>query len=251
MSAKSKVMVCLPAFGRLVQAETTMSLMDLTRALHANGYDYYFTTQSYPDIGELRDMMLTLWYDRIADAGYCLMIDADMAFDAQLVLDMLALDEPLVGCLYPKKTYPFSYVGRPLPGGAARDGFIEMRDVGFGVTLIRRDCVRDMLDAKAAESEGRIDAFTYGPMLREWGVNRLIKAFDRVESPDGTGRMTEDYSFCARHRSVGGQVWAAPHHRITHVGPHGYSGRFADLSNPVFQYQNAFFVDPNSIAGKS
>lgn len=220
-----------------------MSLMDLTRALHANGYDYYFTTQSYPDIGDLRDMMLTLWYDRILDAGYCLMIDADMSFPAQLVLDMLALDEPLVGCLYPKKTYPISYVGRPLPGGAKRDGFIEMRDIGFGVTLIRRDCVRDMLDCQVAESERRIDAFTYGPMLREWGVKRLIRACERVETEQGW--MTEDYSFCARHRAAGGTVWAATHHRITHVGPHGYSGRFADVSSGPFVYQNAFFVDPN------
>jgi hypothetical protein len=246
-ASKNKIFLCLPAFGRVNQAETTMSLMELAQALHANGYEYYFATQSYPDIGELRDMMLTLWYDRLADAEHCLMVDADMGFPAQLVLDMLALNEPLVGCLYPKKTYPISYVGRLQPNGERRPGFLEMRDIGFGVTLIRRDCVRDMLDSGIAESEARIDAFTYGPMLREWGVNRLIKAFNRVETV--TGFMTEDYSFCQRHRWAGGKVWAATDHRITHVGPHGYSGRFADLSSPVFQYQNAFFVDPNQAAG--
>lgn len=242
-NSKSKVFICVPAFGRLVQAETTMSLMDLTRALHASGYDYYFTTQSYPDIAELREMMLTLWYDRVADADHCLMIDADMGFDAQLVLDMLAFGEQLVGCLYPKKTYPISYVGRLQPGGGERAGFIEMRDIGFGVTLIHRDCVTAMLAKNMARSEDRIDAFTYGPMLRQWGVNRLIKAFDRVEVDSGL--LTEDYSFCARHRAAGGTVWAATHHRITHIGPHGYSGRFVDVSAGPFVYQDAYFVDAN------
>lgn len=240
-NSKSKILICLPAFGRINQAETTRSLMDLAWSLNANGYDYCFMTQSYPDIVELRDMMLTLWYDRLVDTDHCLMVDADMAFEPQLVLDMLALEEPLVGCLYPKKTYPISYVGRPQPGGAKRGGFIEMRDIGFGVTLIRRDCVRDMLDSRVAQSDSRIDAFTFGPMLREWGVNRLIKAFERVEVD--TGLMTEDYSFCARHRAAGGTVWAATHHKITHVGAHGYSGRFADVA--VKPYQDAFFVDPN------
>lgn len=244
MSAlKGKVFICLPAFGRINHAETTMSLMELARALHSAGYEYYFTTQSYPDIGELRDMMLTLWYDRIPDAQHCLMIDADMGFPAQLVLDMLEFGEPLVGCVYPKKTYPISYVGRLLPGGEKRRGFLEMQDIGFGVTLIRRDCVRDILDCQKARSEHRIDAFTYGQMLRQWGVRRLIKAFDRIETESGF--MTEDYSFCARHRAAGGRVWAATHHPITHVGSHGYTGRFSDVSVQAFEYQDAFFYDPN------
>lgn len=221
-----KIFLCLPAFGRIVQADTTASLVRLSGALAIRGIDPLFTTHSYPDIAELRNQMLTLWYDRIPDAAHCLMVDADMGFEPQLVLDMLALDEQLVGCLYPKKTYPLSYVGRlldetPLP----RAGFIEVRAIGFGVTLIRRDGVMAMLEQGAAVFDDRIDAFTYGPMLRQWGVERLIRAFDPIETEQG--RMTEDYSFCERHRRAGGKVYAATHHRITHVGPHGYSGCFA------------------------
>jgi len=229
LQLRGKLLICLPAFGRVVQADTTASLVRLSGLLALNGIEPVFTTHSYPNIADLRNQMLTLWYDRITDASHCLMVDADMAFEPELVLDMLALDEQLVGCLYPKKTYPISYAGRLLDEApTARDGFLEVLSIGFGVTLIRRDCVDAMLASGAAASDPRIDAFTYGPMLRQWGVSRLIRAFDEIETEQG--RMTEDYAFCKRHRDSGGKVFAAAHHRITHVGPHGYSGCFAETA---------------------
>lgn len=237
-----KVFLCLPAFGRVVQADTTASLVRLSGALAMRGIEPVFTTHSYPDIAELRNQMLTLWYDRISEARYCLMVDADMGFEPQLVLDMLDWDQQLTGCLYPKKTYPVSYVGRLLDEPRdVHDGFLEVQSIGFGVTLIRRDCVEAILATGNAISDTRIDAFTYGPMLREWGVSRLIRAFDEIETEQG--RMTEDYSFCARHRAAGGKVYAATHHRITHVGPHGYSGCFAETAQtrpaPFYQWTAA------------
>jgi hypothetical protein len=224
-----KLMICLPAFGRVVSAETTASLVRLSGALAMQGIEPVFTTHSYPDIAELRNQMLTLWYDCVPDAKHCLMVDADMGFEPQLVLEMLDWNQQLVGCLYPKKTYPISYVGRLLEEPKeAHDGFLEVQAIGFGITLIRRDCVEAMLAHETAVSDPRIDAFTYGPMLRQWGVSRLIRAFDEIETDQG--RMTEDYSFCKRHRDCGGKVYAATHHRITHVGPHGYSGCFAEAA---------------------
>lgn len=223
-----KIFIAVPAFGLSNTTETTMALMQLAQALGRVGIGYYFAVQTFPDVGELRNMLLTLWYDRLTDAAHMLMVDADMGFEAQLVLDMLALDEPLVGCLYPKKTYPLSLVGRPLPGTTAslRGGFMEMEGIGFGVTLIRRDCVTTMLDRSQAISDQRLATHTAGPMLKEWGVTRIIRAFDPVETD--SGRLSEDISFCVRHRACGGRVWAAINHRITHVGPHGYAMRPAD-----------------------
>lgn len=225
------VFIAMPAFGRINSTETTMSLMSLPPALASRGISYCFSTQSYPDIDELRNMMLTLWFDRLPQCTHMLMVDADMGFEPELVLDMFAFDKPLVGCLYPKKTNPIDFVGRGASGHPRLDrGFMEVEGVGFGVTLIRRDCLEAMLAQGAALSDDRIATHAAGPLLKDWGVTRLIRAFDKIEVP--TGRLSEDLSFCRRHRDCGGTVWAAAHHRITHVGPYGFSGRFLDRLKP-------------------
>lgn len=208
-----------------------MSLMSLPPALASRGITYCFSTQTYPDIDELRNMMLTLWYDRLPQCTHMLMVDADMGFGPELVLDMFAFDQPLVGCLYPKKTHPIDYVGRGIAGTPKVDrGFIEVEGIGFGVTLIRRDCIDAMIE-HGVQCDDRLSTHAAGPLLAEWGVTRLIRAFDKIETP--TGRLSEDLSFCRRHRDCGGTVWAAAHHRITHVGPYGFSGRFLDRAKPA------------------
>lgn len=204
-----------------------MSLMALAPALGSIGVSYYFSTQSYPDIAELRNMMLTLWYDRLPDAEYMLQVDADMGFQPELVLDMIEIDRPLVGCLYPKKTNPLGFVGKRMPGEPNFLGnFMEVEGIGFGVTLIRRDCITAMLETGVAKSDKRVETHSAGKLLAEWGVKRIIRAFDPIETE--TGELSEDFSFCRRHRECGGAVWANIAHRITHVGPYGFSGRYAD-----------------------
>jgi hypothetical protein len=221
-------MIVLPAFGRMNCTETTMSLMETANALRDKGIRYYFATQTYPEIDELRNMLLTLWYDRVLDATHLLTIDADMGFPGKLVTDMFDFDVPLAGCLYPKKTYPISYVGKAKAGPPrVVNGFMDIEGAGGGVLLIRRDCVDVMLAQGAATSDERLVTHAAGPLLAEWGVKRLIRAFDKIETE--TGRVSEDLSFCKRFIACGGEVWASIDHRITHVGPHGYSGRYADL----------------------
>lgn len=221
------VFIAVPAFGLINTTVTTTSLMELTLALNARGIRYCFTAHTHPNIGELRNLLLTLWYDRLTDVEYMLQVDADMGFPAELVLDMLRFDQPLAGCLYPKKTYPIDFVGRGVPGAPRTNrGFIEVEGFGGGVMLIRRDCITAMLDQGVAKSDERLATHTAGPMLREWGVKRIIRAFDEIETE--TGRLSEDLSFCRRHIQAGGTCWASGNYRITHVGPHGYSGRFLD-----------------------
>lgn len=224
--------IALPAFGQINTTTTTSSIVALLQAFRAKGIRDYFATMSFPDIVDLRNMLLTIWYDRVPQSTHCLMIDADMGFPPELVLDQLDFDKPLVGCLYPKRRNPIDFVGRGKLGHPNLDrGFIEVEGIGFGVTLIRRDCVDALLEAKQAHPDGRLAQHVCGAMLKENGCERIIQAFNRIEVE--TGVLSEDISFCKRHRDAGGQVWAAAHHPITHVGPCGYTGRFLDRLTAV------------------
>jgi len=224
----TSVFIAFPAFGAVNSAHTTSSLIALTKALTERGWFGGFSTMSFPVIEDLRAMFLTIWFDRL-EASHILFIDADMQFDPQLVIDMIEFDQPLVGCIYPKRTLPIAWVGSAFPDRpqVTVKGFVEFEGVGFGVTLIRRDCMQGMIDKGNVELEPATSRTAVGNLLIDQGANRCIRAFDKVITEGRS--LSEDFSFCWRHRDAGGQVWAATHHKITHVGDYGFSGRYADV----------------------
>lgn len=201
--------------------------MALSKALIANGYDYYYSSQSYPDIAELRDIFTTIWFDR-TNADWMLQIDADMGFEPQLVLDMLAFDKPVVGCLYPQKDLPIRFHAKLKAGEPKIDrGHLLIEACGFGVTLVRRDAIQAMLDSAEAWSDTRLSMHGCREQFAGMGLNRLIRAFKKLDTE--SGELSEDYSFCRRVNNSGLEVWANVSHELTHVGLYGFKARYMDL----------------------
>ena len=99
--------------------------------------------------------------------------------------------------------------------------------VGFGCTLIRRDCIEKMVAKFPDLIDTRLQLHPAGETLRQTGTNRLLRFFEKMDFPD-RGVISEDLSFCLRWKECGGQVWAAIGHRISHVGPYDYAGRYLD-----------------------
>jgi len=67
-----------------------------------------------------------------------------------------------------------------------------------------------------------------GETLRQTGTNRLIRLFEKLDIPD-RGLVSEDLSFCIRWQQCGGEVWANIGHKISHVGPYDFAGRYLDV----------------------
>jgi hypothetical protein len=221
-----KVLICLPAFGQVNSSFTTASISALTRFLADRGWYGGLAQKSFPDICDLRAVFLTIFFDQ-TDATHLLFIDHDMQFEPQLVLDMIEFEQPLVGCLYPKRTLPIKWVGSALEGEQiVCNGFLKVEGIGFGVTLISRACVQNLIDTGNTEIDEDLEASVIGQSVREQGGKRLIRAFEKIHLPGR--RLSEDFSFCYRHRQAGGEVWAAIHHKITHIGDYGFTGRYAD-----------------------
>jgi hypothetical protein len=155
------------------------------------------------------------------DSTHLLFLDADVGFPPQVVLDMLAFNEPVVGGIYPKKAYPIDFVGSGLEAGEYRQGFIEVEGLGAGCLLIRRDAV-EMLIAKFPEL-----IFPYMTLndLREGGATRTLGFFNTMRVAEG--KVSEDISFCRRFREAGGKVWGSTAYSFTHEGPHPFVGCLA------------------------
>lgn len=229
-SHMKKVLVFVPAYGQQMTCATVSTVINLMQVLPSKAIAGGFVTFSYPDIAEGRDAVLSRWFDHMPEYSHLLMIDSDMGFQPDLILDMLLFDQPLVGAIYRKRTEPAQWVaagsGQPTTERCAN--FIKVDGVGMGVCLIKREVVATMLEKMPEISDDKIAMLSIRDLLAP-EAKRIIRAFDPIYGP--SGRVSEDLSFCQRWRECGGDVWGAIGHWVDHVGPHAYGGRYADIAD--------------------
>lgn len=225
------VLVCVPAFGQQMTAHTGQSLYNLAQFLTFKNIPNSMCWLSAADIGEVRNLVLTKWYDGHPEYSHLLFIDADMEFPTALVRDMLGFGKPLTGCLYARRQWPATAVGRTFTDGDTVDdvkqGFMKVAGTGAGVMLIARHVVERMLDIMPEIIDRNVSGHPGAATLEESKSTRLIRAFDPFVDERGV-KLSEDLAFCARWRACGGDVWANVNHLIGHIGTMNYAIRYAD-----------------------
>jgi hypothetical protein len=210
------------------------------------------STLSFPDIAELRSMATTVWYDTLPQSSHILFIDADMSGPPEIISDMLLFNEPLVGCVYRQRKEPVSWAGSGTGATQTerRGNFMEVEGVGFGITLIRRDCITQMIAKYPELIDERLQLHPAGETLRQAGTKRLLRLFEKMDIPE-RGLISEDLSFCIRWRNANpgvNKVWANIGHRISHVGPYDYAGRYLDVVEELANQPKMEPVQPMSEA---
>lgn len=218
---KPQILMFVPAFRGNLSATVFETSHALMGELMRKGIGGSVSTYSWPDIAELRNMVLSVWYDVMKSSSHILFVDDDMGFSPQLILDMLEFDEPVVGAIYPMRTTPRKWVGSGIESPEYRQGFINVEGVGAGVLLIRRDAITRMIE----HFPDLIGDYMVLEDMKAAGGYRTLQFFDQIRTDKG--KVSEDISFCRRWRQTGGDVWAATSHAIQHVGPWIFSGCFA------------------------
>src|SRR5262245_3541318 len=188
----SKLLIATPAYGETFYTPYVQSMFQLHRALGPLNWTLSFASIAYADVAEARNFLLTHWFDNL-DASHLLFVDADMGFEAQLIVDMLELNKPVVGVIAPRRQINLQrlaklsgegqnaataiarshdFIVRPVQGRAPRrlKGFMEVDGCGAGILLIARSCIETML-VKLPEIDDKGAAKT-SPMARN--VKRLI-----------------------------------------------------------------------------
>lgn len=242
----TKILIATPAHGEMFYTPYVSSVIRLQRAAARNRWETLFASIAYADIAESRNFLLTHFYDK-TDATHLLFIDADMGYEAQLVVDMINLRKPVVGIIAPRRQIDLNRVAELAAKGESANraiarshqfliqpskragkprivnGFIEVAGCGAGILLISRAAIKTMLEKLPDISDTA--AKKTSPLAGN--LDRLIRAFD-VMTVDGA-RLSEDYAFCHRWREgCGGEIWANISHPIVHVGLHRFAGRYQD-----------------------
>ncbi|MDA7418744.1 hypothetical protein PGB34_20415 [Xenophilus arseniciresistens] len=240
--------IATPSYSGTLGSHYVRSLMGLVNAAWTHGFAMH--TRFLDGDSLIPRARNRLVAEFMADARWTHLfwIDADIGFEPEDALRLLLAGRPVVAGIYPQKTdgWPAQGLAQALPAGSTREDF-EARHAVFPINL-------DPGHTTGADADGFmpvLDAPT-GFMLIERSVfTRLAQAMPELRyTPDhmddaaqaalahyrffdvwaepGNGRyLSEDFAFCRRWQSIGGQIHVDTRSRLSHTGSRIYRGDFA------------------------
>jgi len=227
----SGILICVPAYGSVMQARTAETIYAVGQFLTRCGINNQLSWFSAADIAEVRNLFLTMWYDHHKHMSHMLFIDSDMGFSPELIRDFIKFDKPLMGVLYARREMVPSIVGTAPLGHSLKDiqdnhGFLPATAIGGGVMMISRKMIDEMLRQKPELSQPTPEYLRKAmAALDPAGLPRILRMFEVLQTPEA-GRLSEDISFCHRVREAGFEVWANCRHLIHHIGPFDFKLRY-------------------------
>lgn len=228
MKKPKGILICVPAYGQTMYAQTAQSIYTLGQWLTQQGIKNHLMWYSGADIEEIRNLFVTAWYDGRPEMSHMLFVDSDMGFPHELIKDMIWFDKPLMGTLYAKRKTTPDIVGTLPEGHSTKDisyGFMKSEGLGTGVMMISREVIKTMLE-KIPHLARPIQT-SLAEASSDMKLTRIIHAFDKIKNNEY--QLSEDMSFCRRWIAIGGEIWANVAHRISHVGPFDYAIRYQGI----------------------
>ena len=227
----AKLFIATPCYGGMVHCGYTYSLLETCAYLQAHGIPSMVGFQP-GDSHIIRARNVLVAKFMLTDCTHMLFVDGDQKWPPEAIARMLAAssefdDLPVVCASVPKKRLPIEFVAN-FPGDAGgklilheQTGYIEVRDAGTGLLLIRRDAFMRLMDAYPQrqcsfrdETDDDLSVFEY--LLFDSFIDRNRKY------------LSEDYGFSRLWQSIGGRVWLDPDIEVTHYGAHDFTGKILD-----------------------
>lgn len=253
---KRKLFVATPMYGGMCTGTYARSMMDLTALCAKNNIQlqcYFLSNESL--IQRARNYCCDEFLR--SDATHLMFIDADIRFNAQDVIALMALqsDESpydVIGAAYPKKCISWEKIKMAVDKGFADENpnvlerFVgdyvfnpkegkgeilisepaQVAEIGTGFMMIRRNVFERYREA--------FPELSYRPdhaRTEHFDGSREIHAYFDCQIQPGTKRyLSEDYFFCYNVENMGGQVWLCPWMQLEHMGSYNFGGSLADLA---------------------
>lgn len=239
---KHNIFFATPCYGGMLTDQYFLSMFKLTQALNHFKVNYRLTTlRNESLVTRARNILTAMFLD--SDCTHLMFIDADIEFEPDSVLRMLAMNKPLIAAAYPKKTIDWDSVKRAALEGKddiskysaqyainlkfkdprtkelnLDGGAIEVMDASTGFFMVQRVVFEKMIQAYPElhyKNDSSID-----PRFNQ----HCYALFDTWLDPDDNRYLSEDYTFCRRWQKIGGKIWLDPNTRLSHVGAFTFPG---------------------------
>ena len=255
---KKKLFIATPMYGGMAHGLYMKACLDLQNIMTKYGVETKFSFLFNESLITRARNYLVDEFLR-SECTHMLFIDADIHFNAQDVVALLALDKDVIGGPYPKKTINWKNVAeaaRKHPDLPTKEleklvgeyvfnvvkgtqNFsvtepLEVMEIGTGYMLIKRDVFDKMKEA--------YPTIRYRPDhvgQANFDGSRYIHAYfdtviDYKDSIVGGGSdryLSEDYMFCQMWRKIGGQIYLCPWMRTQHIGTYAFTGDMPAVAN--------------------
>ncbi len=244
---KRKLFVCTPCYGGMCLGLYTKACLDLQSTCLQHGIECRF---SFIFNESLITRARNYLVDEFLRSGctHLLFIDADIQFNPQDILALLALDYDVAGGPYPKKSINWNnvanafrrnvnnpnfnpsaldsvtgdFVFNPVPGTTSFkiSEPVEVMEIGTGFMMVKRE-VFDKFREAYPELNYKPDHIGQA----NFDGSRYIHAyFDTVIDPVSHRYLSEDYMFCQWARKIGIKIYLCPWMKTVHVGSYGFQG---------------------------
>lgn len=242
---RARILIGTPCYGGLVTHVYMQSILKLMAYAASHDIELNLALLAHDSlITRSRNTILSRFLDT-PSMTHLLFIDADTGFEPEEVERLLRFDQDLVAGMYPVKVIHWpqvaqraasvrpeelsqaglNYVGIPCKGPEReeRNGFVTGTYAGTGFMLIRRNVAEQMA---AAYPETKYKAIQTYPLPKNPSPNQY-NLFDCMIDPETGTYLSEDFTFCARWRKLGGKIWLDQQSRLVHVGAYEFDGNAA------------------------
>lgn len=217
---KCHLHIGIPCYGGMMSEPTVTSLLRFILLAQQVGLNWSLDTMVNESlVTRARNNLMAKMMTNKA-ATHFMFIDADIRFEPDAILKMMACDKEVIGGLYPKKALPVNYVINLLPQTKVQGDIFTVDTMGTGFLLFKRQVYEKLIQAhpecKYVDDVGL--GKQYEPMM--------YSIFDVAIDHRGH-YLSEDWLFCRRWSALGGEIWAHGKVLLNHVGHYEFQG---DLS---------------------
>ncbi len=236
---RPSLMIATPMYGGMCTGLYVQGLLFTTQKMREVGVNVaWCQIMNESLITRARNELVRVFLE--SDHDYLMFIDADIGFDGEAILQLMAADKDVACGIYPKKEVNWDSVKRAalagkqdledhggafvfnmIGGDAETDGqgFFEVRHGGTGFMLIKRGVFEFLAPYVPTY---RTNSF-FNPETGEYDKPLTYEFF--ATSIDASGALlSEDYHFCELVRQHGGSIWANPFIKLDHVGTYVFHG---------------------------
>lgn len=236
-----------PCYGGAVTDQYFLSMFRLSQVLMQYGIKFRITTLRNESLVTRARNILTAMFLEDKSCTHLMFIDADIEFEPDSVIRMLAMDKEVIAGAYPKKTINWDQIRRAVELGKTdlaeygadyamnlkvqpgtnkvrtSMGAVEVLDASTGFFIVKREVIEKMIEAHPElhyKNDSSID-----PKFNPY----CYALWDTMIDPDDLRYLSEDYTFCRRWQKLGGEIWIDPNTKLNHVGSFTFNGNLNNM----------------------
>ena len=244
---KEKIFIATPCYGGQLTEAYFRSTIRLLTFCNQHQIPIAFGTIANESLVTRARNVLVAYFLQ-SDFSRLMFIDADIEFQVEDVIKLIAHNKEVAVGAYPKKgvnwqriresvkqteepyddkaiasfgsdyAINFKFINREAKQIAIENGLIRLHDGATGFMMIKREVILKMIE-KYPELKYNNDLNT-PPELNP----HFYAFFDTMIDPKDRRYLSEDYTFSRRWQEIGGEIWLDPSISLNHYGSFNFQG---------------------------